>query len=235
MLAKRAFSYIYSLSDPISGSVRYIGQSVKPKERLSEHIRQARTVARYRCHRWIATILASDKRPIMEILEEVPIDDVNEAECRWIDHFRALGADLTNHTNGGGGLRGYKLSVEHIAKLVASNKGKKRSEEIRSRLREIQNSPEMKAHLSEKRKWNKSRTGQTQSDEEKLKRAAANRGKKRSPEFCLAASERMMGVRHSEETKKKMGESKRAMISPERRSEIARIGNLASQEAKKCR
>lgn len=195
---------IYTLSDPCSGAVRYVGQSVRPKARLAEHLRDARKGCTFRCHCWIRSLLAGDLKPLFAVVEETTIDLVDAAEQRWIAFHRGAGADLTNHTHGGGGISGYKLS------------------------------PETRQRLSATRVGNPSRRGQQQSDDEKAKRAASNRGKKRSPEFCERMRVKALGVTHSEAAKLKMGETKRATISAERRSEIARIANRASQEAKKC-
>lgn len=230
-----AQSHIYVLRDPRDGAVRYVGQTVSPKNRLSSHIAEARKGSSYRCHRWIMELQRGLLKPLMEVIDHVPLREADAAEMRWIKVYRDSGSDLTNHTAGGRGFRGHKPSREAVEKRAAAIRGKPRSAEARAAVKAALNRPETKEKLSKARMGNKSRTGQRQSAEEKERRAAANRGKKRSPEFCEAMRQKALGVRHSEETKKKMSESKRTMLTPERRVEIARIGNLASQEAKRCR
>lgn len=232
MLAR---SHIYVLRDPRDGAIRYVGQTVQPKERLQAHMADTRKGCQYRCHRWTRALVAAGFLPIMEIVEHIPGEQADAAEIRWIAHYRGLGADLTNHTAGGRGFRGHKPSKEAVEKRAAALRGKPRSDEAKAAIKAALNKPETRALLSQARIGNRSRTGQRQSDDEKQKRAAANRGKTRSQEFGEAVRQRMLGTRHSEETKRKMGETKRATISAERRSEIARAANLASQEAKRCR
>lgn len=198
-------AFIYTLSDPLTGVARYVGQTVRPSVRLREHLRDAKNGCPYRCHRWIRKLTRLGLTPTFVIVETTTVSQADDSERRWIATLRACGADLTNHTDGGGGMSGYRLSDEARAKLRVLRLG------------------------------NKSRTGQLQTDEEKEKRAASNRGKKRPPEFCARMREKATGVVHSEAAKLRMSQTKKATISPERRSEIARIANRASQEAKKCR
>lgn len=232
-LAKRIT--IYVLRDPRDGAIRYVGQTVQPMERMQAHLADTRKGCQYRCHRWMRLLAAAGLRPNMEIVECVDAGQADEAEMRWIAHYRGNGADLTNHTVGGRGFRGHKPTKEAIEKRAAALRGKPRSPEAIAAVKAALNKPETKERMALSARGNKSRLGQKQSAEEKEKRARANRGKKRSPEFREVMRRKALGVHHSEESKRKMSESKLRMISPERRAEIARLGNLASQEAKKCR
>lgn len=142
--------YIYDLSDPRTGYVRYVGKSVRPKERLATHIREARSGSKIHSRRWIAGLLAEGLVPILSILEEVDDASANEAEMFWIASFKLAGFDLTNKTFGGDGQpSGYKPSKEAIEKLKASITGSKRTEEQKKRIREAFSDPKLRLRRSE--------------------------------------------------------------------------------------
>ncbi len=91
---------IYSLCDPESGAVRYVGITRRSlKERLRTHIRFAKDSNNHRST-WIRSVIARGLRPTITTLEETM--DV-ERERWWIVHYRSLGCDLTNGNDGGGG------------------------------------------------------------------------------------------------------------------------------------
>jgi hypothetical protein len=95
------FTTIYSLCDPRSGAVRYIGKADQPCKRLRAHVNER---ADRRKNRWINQLKSMGLEPELRILEVVPSDDWETAERHWIAHYRDSGADLTNHTDGGEGL-----------------------------------------------------------------------------------------------------------------------------------
>src|ERR1019366_3930855 len=117
------FARIYTLSDPRTLEVRYVGMTTKTlKERLKGHLRNVRE----KNHRafWIRSLLAAGVRPEIAELEIVPVGDRAAAERRWIEFYLAQGADLVNATLGGEGLFGYKHSDEARRKIAASKLGK---------------------------------------------------------------------------------------------------------------
>ena len=138
---------IYTLSDPRTGEVRYVGKTNDPHKRYVGHINQ-----KLRCHKtnWVQELLGQSLKPVMEILEEFDgtKEDWQEIEKFWIETLRFYGCRLTNQTPGGDGcvnnpgpstpehkakignaLRGKKKSPEHIAKMRAAMLGHKRSAE----------------------------------------------------------------------------------------------------------
>lgn len=143
--------YIYDLSDPRSGEVRYIGKSVHPRERLTEHIRQAKRGSVVHCKRWIDGLLKAGVRPALGILEEATSHDAaNEAERYWIGSLRLVGADLTNRTPGGDGQpKGFRFSAEALAKRSATTRGRKLSPAHADALRAAFNRPEIRARRKE--------------------------------------------------------------------------------------
>lgn len=122
--------FIYSLTDPFTGNVRYIGQSTHPKERLAAHCNEKSC-----CHRanWIKSVIRRGKRPLMEILEEIAPDaDWQAAERWWIAHGRERGWPLTNGTDGGDGVPG--LSPEIRQRIVAASTGRIPGPETRAKI-----------------------------------------------------------------------------------------------------
>lgn len=94
-------TYIYSLKDPITKEIRYIGKSNNPERRLlAFHIPQARLK---RTHKecWIYSLIKNNQCPIIEILEETDNEHWSEREKYHINYYRELGCDLVNGTNGG--------------------------------------------------------------------------------------------------------------------------------------
>lgn len=143
-------TYIYDLSDPRTGHVRYVGKSVSPRDRLATHIREARRGDVLHSRRWIDGLLQQGLRPVLGILEETDTVKVDECERFWIATLASLGCDLTNRTPGGEGQPpGYKPSPEAIEKIRKATTGKKRTEEQKSRLREAFTRPEVSARRSE--------------------------------------------------------------------------------------
>lgn len=106
-------SVIYALRDPRDGEVRYIGKCNILGKRLCAH-RNERGDTR-KCQ-WIAALGSIGLSPTIEALEAID-GDWQAAERRWIAHYRALGADLCNHTDGGEGLT--NASPETRQKLSA--------------------------------------------------------------------------------------------------------------------
>jgi len=109
--------YIYTLSDPITKEIRYVGKTVqKPTYRLSQHISQSRcTNKKDYCHCWIKSLLNKDLEPVINIIEKTY--DVNR-ECYWIKYYKDNNYKLTNLQEGGdkAGL-GTKRTIEQIENI----------------------------------------------------------------------------------------------------------------------
>ena len=110
--------YIYTLEHPITGEIRYIGQTKNPVSRLWRHINEL--TATYKSN-WIKSLLTENLKPIMKTIEEVSIDDWQDAEIYWIAQFKAWGFRLTNSSEGGEG--GFEASKEFKEKLSNRFKG----------------------------------------------------------------------------------------------------------------
>ncbi len=127
--------YIYTLNDPITNEVRYVGKSVNPDRRYKEHIRNCYSNSNHK-NNWIKSILDRGDKPIMEIIEETTSEFWSEREQYWISIFD----NLTNSTLGG---EDGTFTEEVRNKMIINNTGennpmwgKKWSEEQRKRLSE---------------------------------------------------------------------------------------------------
>lgn len=144
-----ATNYIYALVDPRTDAVRYIGKSIRPKERLANHLNERSNSWR---NHWLRKMRADGVRPVLRILEVVESDDWQTAERRWIAHGRALGWRLTNCTSGGDGVpdlppdvrarmaaawTGRKHHPESLKRIGRASRGRKHSIESRARMRAI--------------------------------------------------------------------------------------------------
>ena len=103
--------YIYALVDPDSLLIRYIGKSIRPKERLQNHMNE-----KSKCHRcnWLQLLKSQNKKPLMFIINILNIDDDWQSiERFWIKLGRDAGWPLTNNTDGGDGVPGLPLETRH--------------------------------------------------------------------------------------------------------------------------
>lgn len=114
---------IYTLSDPTTGQVRYVGKtSVKPEARYAQHIYQWK-----RCkgkisylNSWIKNLANKQLKPVLQVVDLVDDEAWVLAEQGYIRLFKSYGCKLVNLTIGGEGSSGYKHSVESISKRIAS-------------------------------------------------------------------------------------------------------------------
>jgi len=167
MKSKTEAAFIYSLSDPETGEVRYVGKAFDVKRRLSCHLTDKRPSHKVN---WIASLKKRSLKPTLNVLEAftgVPDEVWQKAERRWIAAFRNEGFRLVNLSSGG--TEGSRHSPETIAKMRAVHKGKVIGQEQRAKAR-AQN------------------LGKRQSPELVRKRIAPLIGRKRSPEVCAKLS-----------------------------------------------
>lgn len=128
-------SFIYGLVDPRTGEVRYIGKTVNGERRLRSHRSQMKGD---RSHKgaWLRQLRKLGLTFEMNVLEVASPDLLLERESVWIAFGREQGWPLTNLTNGGEGLHGHKFSQEHREKISIANRGRKLTEDQRSRFLE---------------------------------------------------------------------------------------------------
>ncbi len=89
---------VYALLEPITGAVRYVGQSVQTAEqRLTSHINASKYTPNSNPRKvaWIKSVLESGHDIKYKILEEVTYD-LDGRERHWIKKMRDDGCDLLN-------------------------------------------------------------------------------------------------------------------------------------------
>lgn len=96
-------AYIYGLSDPRDGRIRYIGRTRQSfARRLTGHCCSKFLRGNSRREQWITSLTSSGQKPFIQFLECVPGNGF-DAERKWIAKYREMGHDLTNSTDGGAG------------------------------------------------------------------------------------------------------------------------------------
>lgn len=93
--------YIYTLTDPVTNEIRYVGKTNDIRTRFSCHL--GRNNPKSHKASWIASLKARNLIPIIEIIDIVPIDNWKFWEKYWISQLISWGFNLTNHTEGGDG------------------------------------------------------------------------------------------------------------------------------------
>ena len=134
---------IYSLVDPETNEIRYIGKTKTGLERrLYMHCYIASKVGK-KNHReaWIASLLRRGLKPIIEELDNTNVfDDWIFLEKFWIAQCKAWGFRLTNSTNGGEDAPiGFSMKGRHHSditknKIAEKNTGRKASEKTKQKL-----------------------------------------------------------------------------------------------------
>lgn len=119
--------FVYSLSDPITEYIKYIGISKNPKERYRKHLTCKGKSLK---SNWIKSLLSKEQKPIMTLIDSCNTrEEVNIKEKYWIIKYRDWGFDLKNMTDGGDGgntFEGKQHTELTKKKISLANKGRKR-------------------------------------------------------------------------------------------------------------
>lgn len=92
---------IYSLSDPRTGEIRYVGKTIKSLgKRRAQHVYSASCGGE--CHRdtWIRSLLKEGLKPNISLIELTNESEWDVRERYWIAQYR-LTHNLTNYEDGG--------------------------------------------------------------------------------------------------------------------------------------
>lgn len=92
--------FIYSLSYPKS-NIRYIGKTNNINKRLNSHLCKSNLKNKTHKNTWIKSLLKNGLKPIIEVIDVVPIEDWVFWERYWISQMKTWGFNLTNATDGG--------------------------------------------------------------------------------------------------------------------------------------
>lgn len=111
---------IYTLADPISGEVKYVGKTIRPlKRRLSEHMYSTKR-HNYKLTSWIKSL---NSEPIIELVDEVEFENWQFWEKHYISLFKSFGFNLKNISEGGEiDNTGKKFSIESKLRMSQSRK-----------------------------------------------------------------------------------------------------------------
>lgn len=183
---------IYGLLDPRSqyNHIRYIGITTRNlNERFVEHVYESKFKRNHK-EKWINKLKILGLKPI---IVQIAVCDESDWEQFWIRQYRwKYGDKLTNSTDGGEGVFGYKFSDESRKRMSIIRIGNKYSF------------------------GNKNCLGRKYSKETLEKMSLAKKGKKLSLETRLKMSFLRRGEKHplfgkhlSEETKRKISETKK--------------------------
>jgi hypothetical protein len=93
---------IYVLIDPRTNKIRYVGKANNVNQRYAAHLNRAR---KHQIHKknWIEQLKHEGLKPIIEVIDIVPIEDWVFWETYWISQIKTWGFDLINYTSGGDG------------------------------------------------------------------------------------------------------------------------------------
>lgn len=191
-------TYIYTLADPFTGLVRYVGKADDLRVRFNHHVSlKGKANTKKKC--WVQSLLKKGVKPTMEVVEIVDSSEWKYWEQFYISLFRSWGFNLLNHTDGGEGLVGYKCSDSTKEKLRSANLGKKQSEETKARRGLYGN------------QWN---VGKKRTEEVRKKFSQIQTGAKRPEAVKKKMSDQRKGENHhfygkklSQEHKNKIAES----------------------------
>lgn len=95
--------FIYTLSDPKTGLVRYIGKTNNIKNRLKRHLNNNSLSTTTKKNNWIISLLRNNLIPIIGVLDEINSEEIDFYEKFYISLFKSWGFDLLNSTDGGDG------------------------------------------------------------------------------------------------------------------------------------
>lgn len=93
-------TFLYTLSDPETGKIQYLGKSDNPFKRYKKHLKDHKFSHKAN---WILGLRLKGLVPHMDLLDEVPDSQHEFWEREYIRIFRAIGVDLVNHCDGGRG------------------------------------------------------------------------------------------------------------------------------------
>jgi hypothetical protein len=169
--------YIYTLTDPETLDIMYVGKTNNITVRLWHHIK---TATRYNAakNRWLISLSERGLTPELNVVETVQLSNWQERERFWIAEFRRMGFPLTNTLAGGNGPG--EVSERARQALSAAKKGVKKSEKTRAAM--------SAAKLADPKAmaWVKSLGQRPKPEAQKKKMSDAAKGVPKSKAHCLA-------------------------------------------------
>lgn len=96
--------FIYGLTDPRTGELRYVGLTTRGMKRVNDHILYGGGNNGQLSHytNWQKSLGKADVRPDWFVIEEHSnIEELSDAEDFWIQYFEMVGCSLVNGQSGG--------------------------------------------------------------------------------------------------------------------------------------
>ena len=87
-------NYIYTLMDPVSNQIKYVGKTDNISGVLESHLSESKNKIK-RIHFWIQSLLELGLKPIVEIIDEIE-SEIEPNEQYWIGQIKSWGFDLVN-------------------------------------------------------------------------------------------------------------------------------------------
>lgn len=88
---------VYGLEDERVNEIFYIGMSVDPYSRYGEHLSLRTATVNKAKNERILDMRKDGLMPRLIIIEsDIPIEDAHARECYWMQHYKRVGAPLTN-------------------------------------------------------------------------------------------------------------------------------------------
>jgi hypothetical protein len=241
--------YVYALLD-LDCTVRYIGKGKGARAYATWSQRNGR------CRAWLKKLRNENTSPIVLFLEEeLTESEAMEREIYWIGEFRSS-PKLTNMTNGGDGVSGYRFSEESKSRMSANRKSKTLPPSVRKAISDGKRgkphprTPEWTAKIAaanrgrkmpprtqeHRDKLSKSHTGKVLSDEHRLAISLSSKGKSRGPKsesHREALRQSKLGSIVSEETKLKISATLKGRVRSQEHSDAIREGHRKRKLNKK--
>lgn len=113
--------YIYALAHPLTGEIRYIGQTLNLNKRYREHLNIRQRPITHKIS-WIISLHKQNLKPNIIILAETDLENCDALEKYFIKSYTINGYRLTNMKEGG---KLIPVTEETKKKISKSNMGRK--------------------------------------------------------------------------------------------------------------
>lgn len=210
---------VYGLREKGTDRVRYIGQTSYPiDDRLYRHWQEANKGNKTARSNWMRSI-----RDRGGEIEAVPLEENaiwNEAEIKWISHYRGIDDRLLNHSDGGQGTTpGTKFSkqrIENTRKGVLrawedEDLRKRHSEMAKARCKTDQGKEQIKKLVK----------ARMDNEDAERRRIEASRAAHRTPEYRRAASKRTKEQMSDQRARDNIGRKNKARYEDPKQREAA--------------